>query len=55
MHLPAPEKSHPLLSQQPSSKSRGPVKPPFLKIWLEVQSPQQKGGGGGGEAAYYGS
>ena len=28
------------------SKNWGPVKPPFLKIWLEVQLPWQKGGGG---------
>ena len=35
---PLPEKSHPLFSQQPSSESWGPVKPPtFLKIWLEIQ------------------
>ena len=40
------EKSQPPLSQQPPSKSWGPVKPPFWKIWLEVQPfPQQKGGG----------
>ena len=32
-----PEKSHPLLSKQPPSKSWGLVKPPFLKIWLEAQ------------------
>ena len=42
-----PEKSRPPLSQQPSSKSWGPVKPPpFLKIWLEAQrSPCRKGQG----------
>ena len=34
-----PEKSHPLLSKQPPSKSWGLVKPPFLKIWLEAQPP----------------
>ena len=45
MHPPPPEKSHPLLFQQPPSKSRGPVKPPFLKIWFEVQSPLAEGGG----------
>ena len=40
-----PEKSHPPLSQQPPTKSLGPVKPPFLKIWLEVHPPpKQKGG-----------
>ena len=27
------------LSQQPPSKSWGPVKPTFLKIWLEAQPP----------------
>ena len=45
-----PEKKSPPLSQQPPSKSGGPVKSPFLKIWLEFQpppSPQQKGGRGG--------
>ena len=25
-------------------KSRGSVKPPFLKIWLEAEAPLQKGG-----------
>ena len=39
-----PEKSHLPLSQQPPSKSGGPAKPPFLKIWLEVQPPCRKGG-----------
>ena len=38
------------------SKSWGPVKPPFLKIWLELQPPPspivERGGGGGG--AHYG-
>ena len=29
---PPPEKSHPLLSQQPPSKSWGPVKPHFLNL-----------------------
>ena len=33
------EKSRPPLSQQTHSKSWGLVKPPFLKIWLEVQPP----------------
>ena len=38
MQPPPPQKkSHPPLSQQPPSKSRGPVKPPFLKIWFKVQ------------------
>ena len=41
------------LSQQPFSKSWGPVKSPssppptILKIWLEIQPHQQKEGGGG--------
>ena len=44
------EKSQPPLSQQPPSKSWGPVKPPFWKNWLEVQPfLQQKGGGGGAQ------
>ena len=30
------EKGHPLFPTTPS-KSWGPVKPPFLKIWLKVQ------------------
>ena len=49
--LPSPtEKSHPSFSATPF-KSWGPVKPPFSKIWFEVQPPpppQQKGG-----SAYY--
>ena len=36
-------KELPPLFQQPPSQSWGPVQPPFLKIWWEVQSPQQKG------------
>ena len=43
------EKSHPPLFQYPFSKRGGPVKPPppFLKIWLEAQTPPplQKEGG----------
>ena len=34
----APEKVSPSFPATPS-KSRGPVKPPFFKIWLEVQPP----------------
>ena len=37
----------PSLSQQPPSKSWAPVKPTFLKIWLEAQpppSPAKRGG-----------
>ena len=44
----SPWKKSPPLSQQPPSKSWGPVKPPFLKTWLETQPPLQKGG-----AAHY--
>ena len=36
---PPPEKSYLTLSRQPLSKSRGPGKPPFLKIQLEAQPP----------------
>ena len=40
-------KKSPPLSQQPPSKSWVPLKPPFLKIWLEVQpSPAEREGGG---------
>ena len=45
------KKATPPLSQQPTSKSWGPVKPPFLRIWLEAQPPlpcRKRGGGGGG-------
>ena len=44
---PPPEKSHPPLSQQPPSKSWGPAKLLFLKIWLEAQHPPAEMGGGG--------
>ena len=44
----SPEISCPPLSQQPSSKSWVPVKPPsFLKIWLEAQPPPPAERGGG--------
>ena len=46
--LQAPWKKSPPLSQQAPSKNWGPVKPPFLKIWLRFNSPSRKGGGGGG-------
>ena len=36
---PSPEKSPLPISLQPPSKSWGPVKAPYLKIWLEVQLP----------------
>ena len=39
----SPEKSHLPLSQQPPLKVEVLSSPPFLKIWLEAQSPQQKG------------
>ena len=42
---PSPENSHAPLSQQPPSKGGGPVKPPFLKIWLEAQPPPAESGG----------
>ena len=43
---PTLEKNHPPLSQEPSSKSWGPAKPPppFLKIWLEAQPPTAERG-----------
>ena len=34
-----PEKSHPSLFQQPPLKTEALSRPPFLKIWWEVQSP----------------
>ena len=43
------KKATPPLSQQPTSKSWGPVKPPFLRIWLEAQPPlpcRKRGEGG---------
>ena len=45
---PHPEKSHPLLSQQPPQKSLGPVKPPFfenLVVGSTPPPPLQKGEG----------
>ena len=36
--LQPPEKIHPLLSQESSSKNWDLIKPPLLKIWQEVQS-----------------
>ena len=43
---PPPEKSHPLLSQQPPSKSWGPVNPPLFENLVEgsTSPPQQKWG-----------
>ena len=37
-------KLQPPLKNVTSSKSWGPVKPPFLKIWFEAQTPLQRGG-----------
>ena len=52
-----PEKSHPPLSQQPHSKSQGPVKPPFWKFGWRFTPPLppqcRKGGGGRGGGAHY--
>ena len=45
-HPPPPLKNvTPPLSQQPPSKNWGPFKHPFLKIWLEAQTPCRKGRG----------
>ena len=36
---PPPEKSHPLFPSNPSLKVEVLSSPPFLKIWLEAQTP----------------
>ena len=47
-----PEKSHPSLSQQPPSKSWGPVKPPPLfENLVGGSTPQTERGGGGAHYA----
>ena len=43
---PTPQTKSPRSFPATSCISWGPVKPPFLKIWLEVQLPQTERGGG---------